>query len=135
MIPSEGPENAGVEELAAADEILQVMYWLRGEQLAADVTAPGLVRWVGLDVGLIGRLLERLAAAGLVQSVGEPAGDGAARYALTASGVREGGRRFADEFADLTRPGHYECNDPNCECQRTGNAADCTHRHVEGAKS
>jgi len=130
MIPSEEPGSAGVERLAAVDEILQVMYWLRGERLAADVTAAGLVRWVGLDDKQTGQLLERLAASGLVQPVGGLASDGAARYALTASGVREGGRRFTEEFADLTRPGHYECTDPNCECQRTGNPADCGHRHA-----
>jgi hypothetical protein len=129
MVPSEEPGNGNVEQLAAVDEILQVMYWLRGEQLAADVTVGDLVRWMSLDDEQIGRLLERLAASGLVQPVGEVAGGGPARYALTESGVREGGRRFADEFADLTRPGHYECTDPNCECQRTGNPADCGHRH------
>jgi len=52
------------------------------------------------------------------------------RYELTATGVREGGRRFADEFANLTRPGHGECADPNCQCQRTEDPADCSHRHV-----
>ena len=41
------------------------------------------------------------------------------RYALTEEGAREGGRRFADEFKDLTKPGHGECGDPDCECQQT----------------
>jgi hypothetical protein len=129
MAPSEDSGNAGALKLAAVDEILQVMYWLRGEQLAADVTAAGLARWVGLDTEGIEPLLERLAASGLLQPAGEGAADGPARYALTECGVREGGRRFADEFAELTRPGHYECTDPNCECQRSGDLADCLHRH------
>ena len=67
MVPSEEPGNGNVEQLAAVDEILQVMYWLRGEQLAADVTVGDLVRWMSLDDEQIGRLLERLAASGLVQ--------------------------------------------------------------------
>jgi len=133
MVPSEGLGTGGVENLAAVDEILQVMYWLRGEQLAADVTAVGLARWVGLDTEDIMQLLKRLATSGLVQPAGEGAAGSPARYSLTESGVREGGRRFADEFAELTRPGHYECTDPNCECQRSGNPADCLHRH-EGRK-
>jgi hypothetical protein len=125
------PEHGGPHPgpLAAADEILQVMYWLRGEGLAATVTAADLTRWVGLGAGEVGPLLERLASAGLVRPAGEGAG-GTARYELTEPGVREGGRRFADEFADLTRPGHGECADPDCECQRTGDPADCVHRHV-----
>ena len=130
MVPSEESGTGGVENLAAVDEILQVMYWLRGEQLAPDVTAAGLARWVGLDAEHLEQLLQRMAASGLVRPAGEGAAGGPARYALTESGVREGGRRFADEFAELTRPGHYECSDPDCECQRSGDPADCVHRHA-----
>src|SRR5262249_37107104 len=119
----EPPREPGAEALATLDEILQVMYWLRGERLADAVTAGDLARWLGMGAEAVGPLLERLAVSGLVQPAGGP------RYALTAAGVREGGPRFADEFADLARPGHYECADPNCECQRTGNPADCVHRH------
>jgi hypothetical protein len=129
MVPSNEPGAEGVLKLAAVDEILQVMYWLRGERLAADVTAAGLARWVGLDAEQIEPLLERLAASALVRPAGDGAPGGPARYALTESGVREGGRRFADEFAEMTRSGHYECHDPDCECQRSGDPADCLHRH------
>jgi hypothetical protein len=111
------------------DEILQVMYWLRGEGLAQDVAAPDLTRWLGRAEREIAPLLERLAGAGFVQRVAMVPG-AAPRYCLTTLGRHEGGRRFADEFAELTRPGHGECGDPNCECQRTGNPADCEHRHV-----
>ena len=128
MVPSDTPNEAGAD-LAVLDDILQVMYWLRGEGLAADVAAPDLTRWLGRGEQEIEPLLERLAAAGLVQRVAKVPGV-ALRYALTAAGVGEGGRRFADEFADLTRPGHGECGDPSCECQRTGNPTDCEHRHV-----
>ena len=124
------PSDPGAKGLAALDEILQVMYWLRGERLADAVTAGDLLRWVGLETEAVGPLLGRLAACGLVQPAEGPGPGGTPRYALTAAGVREGARRFADEFADLTRPGHYECADPDCECQRTGNPADCGHRHA-----
>ena len=124
------PSDPGAKGLAALDEILQVMYWLRGERLADAVTAGDLSRWVGLETEAVGPLLGRLAACGLVQPAKGPGPGDTPRYALTAAGVREGARRFADEFADLTRPGHYECADPDCECQRTGNPADCGHRHA-----
>jgi hypothetical protein len=129
MAPPPEPGDPRIENLAAIDEILQVMYWLRGERLAQAVSAADLSRWVGLSAPDIGPLLARMAAAGWVQPVAGEAGD-TPRYELTAAGAREGGRRFADEFADLTRPGHGECADPDCECQRTGNPADCSHRHV-----
>jgi hypothetical protein len=137
MVPSEEPATGPAQDLAAIDEVLQVMYWLRGEQLAPTVTATDLVRWVGLGAERLEQLLQRLTASGLVRPAGEVAAGGPPRYALTEPGVREGGRRFADEFADLTRPGHYECNDPNCECHRSGNPADCEHRHAgrEGGTS
>src|SRR5215213_9703859 len=100
--------------LAARDELLQVMYWLRGEGLAKDVVADDLTRWMTVDAMQIHSILVALAEAGLVETVPttETAGT---RFRLTEAGVKEGGRRFADEFADLTRPGHYECADPSCE--------------------
>src|SRR5215210_1282855 len=114
--------------LAARDEVLQVMYWLRGEGLAKDVVADDLTRWMTVDAMQIHSILVALAEAGLVETV---AGNEAssARFRLTDSGVKEGGRRFADEFADLTKPGHYECADPHCECKQSGNPADCVHQH------
>jgi hypothetical protein len=128
MVPSDSPGEPGTD-LAVLDEILQVMYWLRGEGLAEDIAAPDLTRWLGRPEREIEPFLERLAGTGLVQRATKVRGE-PARYALTTVGAAEAGRRFADEFAELTRPGHYECNDPNCECQRTGNPADCEHRHA-----
>jgi hypothetical protein len=129
MVPPLEPGDPRIDDLAEIDEILQVMYWLRGERLAQAVSAADLSRWIGLSVHAVGPLLARMAVAGWVQAVAGEAG-AMPRYELTATGVREGGRRFADEFANLTRPGHGECADPDCECQRTGDPADCSHRHV-----
>ena len=58
-------------------------------------------------------------------------------YALTAAGVDVGKRTFAEEFADLTRPGHGECDD-DCWCHDSPEAAaDCLAerrgtQHVHG---
>lgn len=116
------------EQLAARDEILQVMYWLRGEGLAKDVAATDLTRWMSVDATRIHSLLVDLAEAKLVEPVNAAEGD-AIRFRLTEAGVKEGGRRFADEFSHLTKPGHFECADPHCECKLTGNPADCAHVH------
>lgn len=124
---SKSPPN---ERIAAKDELLQVMYWLRGENLAQDVTAQDLARWISLDSMEIHSLLVDLAESKLVEPVHDDTAElVASRFRLTDPGVKEGGRRFADEFAELTKPGHYECSDPNCDCRRTGNPADCVHQH------
>ena len=115
-------------QVAARDEILQVMYWLRGEGIATEIQASDLSRWINLEQPRIHSLLVELAECKLLEPIDTPDA-GAVRFRLTDSGVREGGRRFADEFAELTKAGHYECNDPNCECKVTGNPADCVHQH------
>lgn len=129
MDRSESSESSPLENLAALDEILQVMYWLRGEGLALEVSASDLTRWIGLGESAIAPLLERGVAFGLLRKAENRAENAADRFALSPIGIKEGGKRFADEFADLTRPGHGECGDPDCDCQRTGNPADCVHHH------
>ena len=118
--------NFEPEDVAASDEVLQILYWLRGEGLSADVAPADLRRFLDRTEAEIAAVLERLVRIGMVS---RNAPDGPARYALTAEGVREGGRRFADEFADMTKPGHGECGDPECDCHTTGSAVDCAHRH------
>ncbi len=125
MNPPDNSEDTPKEGIAATDEILQVMYWLRGENIAQDVAAPELARWVALEPAQISPLLEGLVESGLVEHVP----DREVRYRLTSSGAFEGGRRFADEFAEMIKPGHYECSDPNCDCRQSGNPADCVHQH------
>lgn len=101
------------------------MFWLRGENLADDVSPADVARFTGASPEAARAVLVRLVERALV-SVRR--GDVEQRFALTADGIREGGRRFADEFADLTKPGHGECNDPDCDCRRTGHVEDCRHR-------
>ena len=125
MNPPDNPEPLPASGIAATDEILQVMYWLRGENIAKDVAPQELARWVAVDAGQIESLLERLVESKLLEYVP----DRELRFRLTSSGASEGGRRFADEFSELTKPGHYECSDPNCDCRRSGNPADCVHQH------
>ncbi len=127
-MPASDDGDSLKEQLAARDEILQVMYWLRGEGLAKEVAANDLTRWMSVDAMRIHSLLVELAEAKLVEPVSVEESS-AARFCLTEAGVKEGGRRFADEFSDLTKPGHFECADPHCECKLTGNPADCAHQH------
>ncbi len=114
-------------DLEAADEALQILFWLRGEKLADDASLAELQRFIPADAAALSSVLDRLERNGLLAKSLSDAGD--ARYRLTEEGVREGGRRFADEFADITKPGHGECGDPECDCHQSGNPADCAHHH------
>ena len=92
------------------DEILQVMYWMTGEGLGREFAVSDLRKFLNAEEGVLAETLERMVSSGLLERAGE------ARYALTELGKKEGGRRFADEFEPLLRPGHFECAEPDCDC-------------------
>jgi hydrogenase maturation protease len=103
------------------DELLQVMYWMRGEGLGEEVGAADVARLLpDTPLEVLADDLRRLCDAGLAV----PAGEG--RVRLSEAGTREGARRFAEEFADYTRPGHGACSDPECDCHTLGPEA-CVH--------
>jgi hypothetical protein len=105
------------------DELLQILYWLRGEGLGEIVTLGDLLPFLEAEETLIQQHLDLLADDGYVTRLaGAPV-----RYQLTEWGVKEGGRRFADEFAGLTSQAHGECHNPNCACKTLGPEA-CTAR-------
>ncbi len=98
------------------DEILEVMYWLRGERLGEAAGAEDLRVFLGDDTPVLAQDLAALVTDGLI----EPVESGGVRFRLTERGVREGGRRFADDFAEMQPPGHGECNRPGCRCHELG---------------
>jgi hypothetical protein len=98
-----------LEVLRVRDEVLQAMYWMRSEGLADAPSAGELARFLAVPPETLGAYLERFVADGYL----EPIENG---YRLTASGEETGRRSFAEEFADLTRPTHGEC-DEDCWCQ------------------
>lgn len=116
---SEGRQIDPAARLAARDEILQVMYWLREENIAQEVAPSDLAKWVGLEASEIEPLLIHLLGARLVERVVVDSGaqEGVPRFRLTSAGAQEGGRRFTEEFADLTGPRHFEHSDPDCDCE------------------
>ena len=97
------------------DELLQVLYWFRGEGLGESVAPQDLTTFLGAEAEVVRWRLEHLVEEGYVA-----AESGSGRYRLTEWGSKEGGRRFADEFAGLTGQAHGECNNPNCSCQTLG---------------
>ncbi|MEO6723698.1 MAG: hypothetical protein ABIU20_05295 [Blastocatellia bacterium] len=106
------------------DEILQVMYWMRGEGFGEQLTVAELRKFLDAPEQTLETNLRQLLANGLVTF------GAVERYLLTDMGVREGGRRFADEFEGLLQQGHYECNDPDCDCHSAEFAGACkAHEH------
>ncbi len=99
-----------VQALRCRDDILQAMYWMRGEGFGEDADAASLTSFLALDEGLLREQLEILVDEGYLE-------EAEGRYRLSEFGAKEGGRRFADEFSGLQETAHGECG-PECpHCQ------------------
>ena len=105
------PKSEGMRALYWREEILQVMFWIRGEGFGDSVDVETLGRFLGLDPDEGLRYLAGLVDSGHLRSVGD-------RYELTSEGEDLGKRIFADEFAELTKPSHGECG-ADCWCHTT----------------
>ncbi len=97
-----------LERLRVRDEVLQAMYWMESEGLDDGPTAETLARFLAVPAPTLAPYLASFAGDGHL----EPAGAG---YRLTTFGRDMGKRTFAEEFADVTRPTHGEC-DEDCWC-------------------
>ena len=102
------PKSGALRALYWRSEILQVMYWLRGEGFGDFVDAPLLERFLGVNAEIGLTYLDRLVDEGYLQRDGE-------WFVLSASGLEQGAVEFATSFSDLTRPAHGECSD-DCWC-------------------
>ena len=105
------------------DEILQVMYWMRGEGFGEQINIVQLKKFLDASDEILLANLSELERKNLVDS------DFSDLYQLTETGIKEGGRRFADEFEGMTKQGHYECDDPNCDCQSGEPCLAISHNH------
>jgi hypothetical protein len=97
-----------LEALRIRDEVLQAMYWMRSEGLADAPGGEELARFLAVPAATLAPYLERFAEDGYLERA-------RAGFRLTARGEEAGKRTFAEEFADLTRPTHGEC-DEDCWC-------------------
>lgn len=118
------PKSEALRALYWRDEILQLMFWIQGEGFGDDVDPVLLKRFLGVDAEVGVRYLDRLVEEALLSR----GVDG--RYALTPRGHQHGARVFADDFAELTRPGHGECG-PDCWCHSSPEEAEaCADRRL-----
>ena len=106
------PKSEALRALYWRSEILQVMYWLRGEGLGEVVDAHLLERFLGVDAEVGVGYLDRLVVDGYL----DPAPGGG--YVMSESGLAEGMTEFALSFAELTRPTHGECS-ADCWCKNS----------------
>ena len=115
-------QSDSLDELRCRDDILQVMYWMRGEGFGEHHTTASLAGFLVVEDLFLKRQLAVLVEDGLLIL-----GDGA--YSLSDDGVREGGRRFHDEFADLQKSAHGECG-PDCPYCKGIRGEDCPHCQI-----
>ncbi len=123
-MPEQEKHNGGdpLGNIYWRDEILQVMYWMTGEGLGKEFTVFDLQKFLQTEEAVLAGNLKEMVSIGLLERVGEN------KYALTALGRKEGGRRFADEFESMIKPGHFECDDPDCDCNSPESSGEaCKH--------
>lgn len=125
------PKSEALRQMFWRSEILQVMYWLRGEGFGDLVDAPLIERFLGVEAHIGVTYLDRLVDDGDVTRDGE-------WYALSARGLEEGALEFASAFEALTRPSHGECSD-DCWCHASVDEAEACasqrngpHHHDHG---
>jgi len=110
------PKSEPLRAMYWRSEILQVMFWLRGEGFGDLVDAPLIERFLGVDAAVGITYLDRLVDEGYLSVDG-------GWYTLSPRGLEEGGTEFALSFADLMRPTHGECSD-DCWCHMSADEAD-----------
>ena len=114
--PAPAPKSGALAALYWRSEILQVMYWLRGEGLGDIVDAGTIERFLGVEAQIGVTYLDRLVDEGYLVRDGD-------FYALSDFGLEQGAREFAEAFADLTRPSHGECSE-DCWCHASVDEAE-----------
>lgn len=119
--PTDLIENEEQPSIFWQDEILQVMFWMRGEGFATKSSMADLRKFLDTPDEVLTANLSELEKKQLIES------DFSETYELTETGVKEGGRRFADEFDGMLKQGHYECNDPDCDCNDLETNGECKH--------
>jgi hypothetical protein len=114
-----------VNEFGRQDEILQLLFWMRGEKLGDEASPAQIRQFLQVPETEILETLRHLSDRGLLISL---VGGDASLYRLTEAGIEEGKRRFTEEFAPyLGRESHIECEDPDCDCHSPEFSGVCTH--------
>lgn len=90
------------------EEILQVLYWMKGEGMGTAVNPSQILPFLNSGADNLNFHLQKLHAEGFLKL---HSGSG---YSLTTIGSQEGGKHFAEAFQGMQKAGHGECG-PDCE--------------------
>lgn len=108
---NKGIENSPIRSMFWKDEILQVLYWMKGEGFGAKVTAAQMLPFLNTsEENLQFHLQKLIASEFLIVNITTEEKE----YHLSESGKKEGGRNFAEAFQGMQKAGHGECG-PDCE--------------------
>ncbi|HVM00969.1 MAG TPA: hypothetical protein VM324_16890 [Egibacteraceae bacterium] len=116
MAELQTPKSEALRALFWRSEILQVMYWLRGEGLGDEITPRMMERFLGVGAEVGVTYLNRLVEEGYLDRTERG-------FTLSPRGIEEGAAEFASSFAELTRPTHGECS-ADCWCHNSPEEAD-----------
>lgn len=95
------------------DEILQILYWMKGEGFGDSVPASAIQPLIQTNIDNLLYHLEKLCSEGyLSKSSAEIIPS--TLFELTDFGKKEAGRRFSEAFQGMQKAGHGECG-PDCE--------------------
>lgn len=110
------PKSEALRALYWRSEILQLMYWLKGEGFGDQISPNVLERFLGVEAKVGVQYLDRLVDEGYVMRSAD-------RYELSEIGHKEGGVEFVSSFAEMTRPTHGECS-ADCWCHSSPDEAE-----------
>ena len=119
--------NEALDALFWKEEILQVLYWMDGEELAQEVPFDRLVILLNTDAEKLLQYIIKNEAAGIIERKNvAPNNEGT--VSLTPAGKKEAGLIFRNAFEGMQKAGHGECG-PDCEfCYDNGEKLDdCIH--------
>jgi len=105
------PNPGALDRLVNREEILQICYWYQGEGLGNVYSAKTIQPFLNYDEDLIEIAFKELIDEGCFElATGSIKG-----YSFTEKGKTQGGRLFADSFADFQKAGHGECAAGCCD--------------------
>lgn len=111
------------------DDILQVMYWMRGEALGTEISVDQLERFVKIERSQLETTLQKLVEINWLRFLGSVDRQ---VFELTERGIEEGRRRFLEEFSPyLGKETHLSCSDPLCDCHSVEWAGVCRSTGVQ----
>jgi len=119
--------QVALDALFWKEEILQVLYWMEGENLSEAVPFNRLLALLNTSPDNLLIHLIKNEEAGLIKRKADEL-DETGTVALTASGKKEAGLIFRNAFEGMQKAGHGECG-PDCEfCYDNGEKLEnCVH--------